>query len=348
MSEIKVKLKSKQNNSYKILIEKGCVDRLPSTLKKLELADRYAIVTDDTTRKLFGNSILRHLKKGKIDADIISFKAGEKSKSLETIGFLAEQLVEKQFTRKTCIIALGGGVVGDVAGFLSAIYLRGVPYIQIPTTLLAMVDSAVGGKTGVDLKSGKNLLGTFTQPKAVFIDTKFLKTLPVKQIRSGLAEVIKYGVIWDKKLFKFIERNLEQIFKLEEKTIVHIIEKSLRIKTDVVHGDEKETGNRIILNYGHTYGHVLEQMSNYTLLHGFAISIGMVWDNKMAVEKGILKQKVADRISNLFKAAGLPTTTMHKPTLKDLASDKKRVGKYIKLVLPKKIGKVTIHQLKCL
>lgn len=348
MPTIKAKIQGHAKSSYNIFIEKNAVEELVKFLKK-GIGQKYAIITDDTTAKLFGKSLQSRLKKEGIPSEIISFKPGEKNKTLKTIEELAEKMVKKQFTRKDAILALGGGIVGDTAGFLAAIYLRGIPYIHIPTTLLAMVDSCIGGKTGVDLKEGgKNLIGSFNQPAGVFIDTDYLKTLAEKQIRSGLAEVIKYGVISDEKLFKFIAQNLEKIFKLDAKTINHLIKRSVEIKLKVVESDEKESGKRMLLNYGHTYGHALEKLSNYTLLHGYAISIGMVIANDMAVEKKLLKSSDAEKIKKLFKAANLPTTTMKKPKISDLLSDKKRDGDFINFVLPTKIGKAIIHKEKVL
>lgn len=347
MTEIKAKLVKKLDNSYKIFIEKKVGANLPDFLKKNNLGKKYVIITDTKTLKLIGKNLSAHLKKQGIENHIISFEPGEKSKSLSTLEYLANEMVHKGYTRKDAIICLGGGVVGDIGGFLASVFMRGIPYIQIPTTLLAMVDSSIGGKTGVDLESGKNLLGTTTQPKAVFIYTDYLKTLPINQIRNGLAEIIKYGIIRDQKLFKFIEQNLDKILALDEKAISYIIETSITIKTSVIEKDEHEKGLRMILNYGHTYGHALEKLSNYTLLHGYAISIGMVIANEIAVKKKFLKKSDAERIKKLFIKAGLPVTTMKKPTLKDIASDKKREGNFINLILPTGIGKVLIHQEKC-
>ncbi len=345
--EINFKLKKVVDDSYSVFIDKDCVNGLPKYLKKAKIGKRYAIICDSKTKALFGNSLVRFLKKNEIDCDIFSFEEGEKSKSMKTIEDLANKIIKSNFSRKDCIIALGGGVVGDAAGFLASIIFRGIPYIQIPTTLLAMVDSAIGGKTGVDLKTGKNLMGRIEQPKAVFMDTKYLKTLPEKQIRSGLAEAIKYGVIYDKKLFKFIEENLEKIFEIDEESIQYIIQRSVEIKQEIVEKDEHEKGMRMLLNYGHTYGHALEKLSDYTLLHGYAISIGMVIANKMAVKEGILKKEDADRIKSIFKAAGLPTTCLKKPKNEDLASDKKRDGDFINFVFAKSIGKAVIKKIKC-
>ncbi|MEK7085497.1 MAG: 3-dehydroquinate synthase, partial [Patescibacteria group bacterium] len=301
---------SRRDNSYKIFIQNGIINKLPEYLKKMNLGDDYALITDTKTEKLFGRSLVKFLKSKGIKVEMISFDQGEKSKNLKTVEELAEKMIEKKFDRRDAIIVLGGGVAGDIGGFLASIYYRGIPYIQIPTTLLAMVDSAIGGKTGVDLKSGKNLIGTITQPKAVFIDTNYLKTLPENQIRNGLAEIIKCGVIKDAKLFKFIEQNLDKILKLDKKAINYIIQRSVEIKVEIIEHDEKESGQRMILNYGHTYVHALEKLSNYTLLHGYAISIGMVIANKIAIQKRLLKPAVAERIKNLLKKAELPVTTI--------------------------------------
>lgn len=342
MPIIQANLKKVIDSSYKIFIEKGIIERLPEYLGVVSSGQKYAIITDSRTKKIHGNNLMKSFKKNGILCEIFAFEAGEKSKNIKTVEHLAKAMIAKNFTRKDVIIAFGGGVVGDVAGFLASIFVRGIPYIQIPTTLLAMVDSAIGGKTGVDMDCGKNLLGTIVQPIAVFIDINFLKTLPENQIRNGLAEIIKYGVIKDPELFKFIEQNLKKIFALDEKSIKYIIEKSAAIKVKVIENDEMECKDRMILNYGHTYGHALEKLSNYKLLHGYAISIGMVMANGMAIEKGLLSKPDAERIKKLLTKAGLPVYTMKKPTMKDLLSDKKRTGDFINFVLPRKIGEVVI------
>lgn len=348
MSEITINLKSAVDNSYKVIIENGVNQQIPAFLKKSKLGHKYAIITDSKVEKLYGFSLVRFLKKNGIECEMFSFPEGETSKNLKTIENLAAQMIEKGFDRKDAILSLGGGVVGDMAGFLASIFMRGIPYIQIPTTLLAMVDSSIGGKTGVDLASGKNLLGTFTQPKVVFIDPTYLKTLSPKQIRNGLAEVIKCSIIKDEKLFKFIEDNLSKILLREPKTLIKIIEQTVKIKAKIVEKDEKENKERMLLNYGHTFGHAIEKASGFKLLHGYAISIGMVLANKLAVEKKLLDKKSAERIKNLFTKAELPITTMKIPTLKDLSSDKKKFDKVINFILPTKIGKAVIYPEKCL
>ena len=347
MKIIRLKLAQKIDNSYNVFIENGLGKKIAQKLRSLKLGKKYLIITDTKVKKLYGNSLLRYLKKNSIKADILSFTPGEKNKIMQTIESLAERMVEKGFDRKDAIIALGGGVVGDIAGLLSAIYMRGIPYVQVPTTLLAMVDSSIGGKTGVDLKNGKNLLGTFTQPKAVFVDPLYLKSLPSKQIKNGLAEIIKYGVIKDKNLFNFIERNLKKILGLDKKALEKIIFDSIKIKVQIVEKDEKEGNLRMILNYGHSFGHVLEKMSGYKLLHGFAISIGMVIINKIAVEKKILNPKDAERIKKLLKNAGLPVVTIKNISNQDLHGDKKKTGNSINIILPKRIGSAIIYKEKC-
>lgn len=341
MPNISINLK---HNPYKVFIKKGIASEIP---KHLKWGKKYAVVTDNKVSALYGKAFVRFLKKNGIEAELFSFAQGEKSKILPTIEKIANQMVKKNFDRKDAIIALGGGVVGDLAGFLASMYMRGIPYIQIPTTLLAMVDSSIGGKTGVDMQTGKNLLGRIEQPKAVFVDSNYLKTLAKKQVRNGLAEIIKYGVIKDPKLFTFIEKNSDKIFDLDEKAIDKIISTSVKIKGKIVEKDEHESGLRMILNYGHTYGHAIEKMSGYKLLHGYAISIGMVIANKIAVKKGMLKKEDSDRIKALLSQVELPIVTIKKPSNKDLMSDKKRQGDHISLILPTKIGKVKIVQEKC-
>lgn len=348
MPIIKLRLKEKLTKSHKVYVENGITKRIPEILAKMEVGKKYAIITDTIVEKLFAKKLKNALKRKKIKSEIISFKKGEQSKTMATVEKLGEEMVKRGIDRADAVIGLGGGVVGDIAGFVASIYMRGIPYVHIPTTLMAMVDSAIGGKTGVDLKNGKNLLGSIYQPKAVFVDIAYLKDLPIKQIQNGLAEVIKYGVIKDKRLFKFLERNMKKILKKDPIALEYILKRSIKVKVDIVRKDEREkTGLRATLNYGHTYGHALEKLSGYKLLHGHAISIGMVIINNLAVSKGALKEKHANRIKDLLKLAGLPVTTMKKVKKKDLLSDKKKEGDYVNLILATKIGKATIVKAKC-
>lgn len=330
----------------KIAIKKGLILEIPKLIKKLKLGKNFAIITDSKVKKLYGGKLLWNLRKAGFTAELFSFPEGEKSKNLHSVEFLAEQMVEKSFDRSSVVIALGGGVVGDIAGLIASTFMRGVPIIQIPTTLLAMIDSSIGGKTGVNLKNGKNLFGTFHQPIAVFIDPHLLKTLARKHLKNGLAEAIKYGVIKSPKLFSFIEKNLEKFLKLDYKALEKLIKDCVKIKTEIVKKDPIEKGLRMILNYGHTFGHAIERLSNYTLLHGFAISLGMVLANQKAVKLRLLSPANSARIKNLLKKADLPVYTMHKPTLKDVIHDKKTANNTINFVLPKRIGEVVIYKEK--
>lgn len=344
MIELHIKPKTKLKTSHEVFIGENIIKELPKFLKEKNLGNKFAIIADKKVAKLFGEELIKLLNKERIQCELFTFTAGEKSKSLQTIEALAEKMLAKGFDRRDAILALGGGVTGDLAGFLASIYMRGIPYIQIPTSLLAMVDSAIGGKTGVDLNTGKNLLGTTTQPSAIFIEINYLKALPKTQIVNGLAEIIKYGVILDKNLFKYIEQNLGAILACKTEAMIKIIKQSIKIKASVIEKDEKEFGKRMVLNYGHTYGHALEKLSNYKLAHGFAISIGMIMINEIAQEKGILREKDAERIKSLLTKSGLPITSTLKPTIKDLLSDKKKIGNYINFIYPTKIGKAIIYK----
>ncbi len=344
MIKIRIKPKTKINFSHDVFIGENIIKELPKFLKEKNLGNKYAIIADNKVAKIFGEDLLKLFKKEKIHCELFTFTAGEKSKSLGTIEKLAEKMLAAGIDRRDAILALGGGVTGDLAGFLASIYMRGIPYVHLPTSLLAMVDSSVGGKTGVDLKAGKNLLGTITQPAAIFMEINYLKALPKAQIVNGMAEVIKYGVILDKKLFKYIERNLVSILECKTESLIKIIKRSVEIKASVIEKDEKEAGKRMLLNYGHTYGHAIEKLSNYKVPHGFAISIGMAMINEIAQEKGFIKKSNTERIQNLLKATGLPVTSKIKPTIKDLLTDKKKIGNEMNFIYPVKIGKAIIHK----
>ena len=248
---------------------------MPSCASK-NIAKRYGIIADDTVAGLYGEAVQKSLRSAGIESELLVFAHGEAHKTLQTIGDLAGQLARLGFDRQDALIGLGGGVAGDIAGFLAASYMRGIPFVQLPTTLLAQVDSSVGGKTGVDIPEGKNLIGAFYQPKAVFIDISVLQTLPRQELLGGLAEVIKYGVIRDKEFFSFLRDNRQGILDLDPELIKKTCKICCSIKSAVVSEDEREGGMRRILNYGHTIGHAVEGASDYTLIHGLAVSIGMV------------------------------------------------------------------------
>jgi len=332
--------------SYPIFIQQGLLDKIGRELQKKPFAKRYGIVADDNVADLFGERLLESLQKSDIQAEIIIFPKGEASKNLATIAELASTLARMGFDRKDGLLALGGGVTGDITGFLAACYMRSIPYAQVPTTLLAQVDSSVGGKTGVDIPEGKNLVGAFYQPKAVFIDSQVLQLLPQAELLNGLAEVIKYGVIFDRDFFRFLEMSHRNILALDLQVLEDVIARCCKIKAAVVESDEKESDFRRILNFGHTIGHAVEAVSGYMLAHGSAVAMGMVAASELAVLKGFLDRREKERIENLLHQFGLPVAIPEEydrsRIQKSLLADKKTIGGRVFFVLPTTIGKVII------
>ncbi len=266
-----------------------------------------AIITNDVVGPLYQQLLMRSLDSDRVD--VLALPDGESNKTLDTWAQIHEFLASRRHNRSTTVVALGGGVVGDMAGFAAATWQRGVRFVQVPTTLLAQVDSSVGGKTGVNLPTGKNLVGAFFQPSAVLVDTDVLRTLPDREYRSGLAEVLKYGVIADALFFAFLEQNLEALLARETSVLTHCIERSCAIKAEVVAGDEREDGRRAILNFGHTFGHAIENLAGYgELLHGEAVGLGMVMAADLSVRLGHLDRTTALRIKKLVTAFGLPVS----------------------------------------
>ena len=332
--------------SYPILIEQGLLDNIGGELLKNPFAKRYAIVADDHVAALFGERLLVSLHDSGIQAEMITFAQGEASKNLATIGALSSSLARMGFDRKDGLLSLGGGVSGDITGFVAACYMRGIPFAQVPTTLLAQVDSSVGGKTGVDIPEGKNLVGAFYQPQAVFIDSLFLRQLPQNELLNGLAEVIKYGVIYDRDFFRFLEMHLKDILAMDLQVLEDVVARCCKIKAAVVEADEKESDLRRILNFGHTIGHAVEAVSGYKLAHGSAVAMGMVAAAELAVLKGILEPRVKERLANLIHEFGLPVTIPQeydRSRIQEyLLADKKTIGGKVFFVLPTAIGKVII------
>ncbi|HZX13631.1 MAG TPA: 3-dehydroquinate synthase [Thermodesulfobacteriota bacterium] len=344
MEKVIVNLKKKEDKSYEIIIGVDILKKIPSDLVKEKTAYSYVIISDSNVVPLYGEELLKSLIKSGLKAHLISFPAGEIHKNRDTKSRIEDEMSILKIGRDSCVIALGGGVVGDVAGFVAATYNRGISYIQVPTTLVASVDSSIGGKTGVDTLYGKNLIGAFYQPRRVYIAVNTLKTLHEKEIRVGLAEVIKYGVIKDEKLFEYLERNIDHIFSFNADALIHIIKRSCEIKGQVVELDEKESNLRKILNFGHTIGHAIENISDYKISHGEAISMGMVTEVKIALELGFWKLDEYERLVSLFKRTGLPTKLPDSLDLNRMIDimklDKKaRQGK-IEMVLPRKIGEM--------
>ena len=332
--------------SYPIIIESGYLEKIGKNLLSRKIGKRFGVVADDNVAGLFGDALMASLQSAGIEAELFTFPHGEASKTLQTIGYLAGKLIQHGFDRKDALIALGGGVTGDLTGFLAASFMRGIPFVQIPTTLLAQVDSSVGGKTGVDIPEGKNLVGAFYQPKAVYIDTSVLKSLPEDELLGGLAEVIKYGVIRDPGFFQFLSVNRAGILRLEDELITHTVYTCCRIKAEVVSEDEREGGVRRILNYGHTIGHAVEGASDYTLIHGMAVAIGMAAAARLSVLTGHLADKTAAKIIALLQAYRMPVeipATLDRQRMKKyLLADKKVVGGKVHYVLPTDIGSTHI------
>lgn len=332
--------------SYRIKIGSGVLSGLGKECARLGLKSRCAIISDRNVAPRYAAKVRTALMAGGIEPFSITVAAGETAKSLETVQACYNQLAAHRLERKSFIVALGGGVVGDLAGFVAATYLRGIAFVQAPTTLLAQVDSSVGGKVGVNLRAGKNLVGAFHQPRLVLCDLDTLSTLPTREYRAGLAEVIKYGVIYDRALFARLERDLPELLAREPAALVGVIARCCEIKAEVVRQDETEGGLRAILNFGHTIGHALEAISHYgRYLHGEAIAIGQAAAARLSARLNGLAETDAARITRLLQRAGLPvhlrlTAAQRTRLLAAMRLDKKVSGGEVKFVLAKRIGKV--------
>jgi 3-dehydroquinate synthase len=334
------------HRSYVIKVGSGLLPRLGAECAALKLGQRCAVITDGNVGKKFARAALKSLAASGFEPVLITVPAGEKSKRVAVVEQCYDQLAAHRLERRSFIVALGGGVVGDLAGFVAATYLRGIPFVQAPTTLLAQVDSSVGGKTGVNLKAGKNLVGAFYQPRLVLCDLDTLRTLPKREYVSGLAEVIKYGVIYDAVLFAQLERNLPRLLQRDAATLATVVARCCEIKAEVVGHDETEGGLRAILNFGHTLGHAIENSSGYgKFLHGEAISIGQVAAAKLSHKVLGLPSGDVARIEKLFVNAGLPVKLkldpgQRKKLFAAMRLDKKVSGGEVKFVLAAKIGRV--------
>jgi len=327
---VPIKLENSQIREYDIVI-----DDLPT----LTFDTKVAIVTNPTVSKLHLDKLLASIKG--VEPLVVEVPDGEEYKTMDTVLSILDRLFENRFDRKSLLIAFGGGVIGDMTGFSASIFQRGIDFIQIPTTLLSQVDASVGGKTGVNNQFGKNLIGSFYQPKAVYIDPNFLNTLPNREYSAGVAEVVKMAVMFDEEFFRFLQKSdLKDRANIEK-----MIARSVSLKAEVVNQDEREGGIRAVLNYGHTFGHVIENETNYsTYLHGEAVAMGMVMANELAVELGLLTQKEAQEIEELLKQNGLPT----RYKIEDIDSfyehfflDKKSNRGKISFILPN--GKIGTH-----
>jgi 3-dehydroquinate synthase len=342
MNRIEVRLEKKPSTSYEIYIGQDILDRMGLIITKNNWASRYILITDSNVSALHGDRVIGTLKEMGLKVDQIEIPAGEASKDMQTIFSIIDRMIELGADRTSALIALGGGVVGDITGFVASIYMRGIPYIQVPTTLLAQVDSSIGGKTAIDLPHGKNILGTFHQPKGVFIDLAFLKTLPSREFGNGLAEIVKCGIIDDPELLSLLEKEAEAIRNRDMILLEKVIARTCRIKKGIVEIDEMEKGLRRILNFGHTIGHAIEAESGYSISHGEAVSVGMVAAAHISDRLKYLPSEDRERILSLIRAIGLPDRIPHTLSTDGVSSrikrDKKKEGDAVRFVLLKKIG----------
>jgi len=342
MRRVRVRL---GRNGYSILIGSGLLAQTGHLLKELGFSDKLVIITDSSVKRLYGTALKQSLTRNGFKVTTLEVPEGEEQKALETAGKLYGELTDFYAERATPILALGGGVIGDLAGFVAATYLRGVPLIQLPTTLLAQVDSSIGGKVAVDHGQLKNKIGAFYQPRLVISDITTLKTLTAGEVSDGLAEAIKYGVIQDRELFAYLERNLYRIKSLDDKALETIVFRSAKIKAEVVEKDERDLGLRNILNYGHTVGHAIESVSDFRVGHGQAVAVGMLVAARISNRMGILESSEVDRLKAVIEKAGLLTESPGldiEKLIQSMRHDKKIVLGKIRFVLPRTIGEVFV------
>jgi 3-dehydroquinate synthase len=335
------------NRSYDIMISSNWLDDLGKTVKPLIPDEKVLLITDEKVGSLYADKALASLQNADINAEVLTLPEGEENKNIKTVEKIYNFLAEYNYTRKSSLVALGGGVIGDITGFAAATYMRGINYIQVPTSLLAMVDSSVGGKTGVNHPLGKNLIGAFYQPQIVFIDTSLLETLAPEEFQAGLGEVIKYGVIRDLDFFEFLEDEISNLLNGNSKYIDQIVKGCCEIKADVVSEDEKESGVRAILNFGHTVGHALEAITNYSKYrHGEAVSIGMIAAARIAMEMDMISDMQVQRLWQVITKAHLPYQIgdIDPADIEEkMKKDKKVILGKVRFVLPTGIGEVIIR-----
>ena len=341
METITAKIKSK-DKEYRIFVGSSILSRINEFIKQNHTGKKVAVVIGETTSKLHKGRIMSAI--GNLNPLFITVPSGESSKSREMKEKIEDKLLDNKFGRDSLIVAIGGGVIGDLAGFAASTFNRGVPIIHVPTTLLAMVDSSIGGKTGINTRHGKNLIGTTYQPTAVFADMDFLETLPDEEFKNGLAEVIKMSIIKDKSLFESLEKNHQKILARDKKILQSIIKRNIELKLEVVQEDAEEKGLRQILNFGHTFGHALEAYCKYKIRHGYAVSQGMLVETRISAAAGNLSENEEKRIMNMIKLFGFPLAInldIGTPTIIELMnSDKKSLSNKPRFVLIDRIGRV--------
>ncbi|MBP1713597.1 MAG: 3-dehydroquinate synthase [Deltaproteobacteria bacterium] len=342
MNRIRVNLDRKTANSYEIVIGHRILDRIGLIMARSNWAKRYFILSDKNVAALHGQTVHDALTLMGLDLELIEVSSGEAAKSIHTCLEVMERLIQAGADRTSALIALGGGVVGDITGFIASTYMRGIPYIQMPTTLLSQVDSSIGGKTAIDLPTGKNLMGSFHQPKAVFIDLAFLQTLPERELKSGLAEIVKCGIIEDPELFAALESGAGEIARRDMVFLEKIIARTCQIKKGMVEIDETDRGLRRFLNFGHTIGHALEAETDYHLSHGESVSVGMIAAALLSERLNYLPSFERGRISGVVAALGLPYLVPRSSSTEGILSrlkvDKKKSGEKVNFVLLKRLG----------
>ncbi|WP_420128296.1 3-dehydroquinate synthase [Longimicrobium sp.] len=305
---VKVSLPEGNSRSYEVLVGLGLFSNIASILSRFCPAHRYAVVTDDHVAELYAVRLSRMLHGAGYRTDVFAFTSGEEQKNRETWALVSDAMLEAGCGRDTALVAFGGGVPGDLGGFVAATYMRGLPFVQVPTSLLAMIDASVGGKTGVDTPAGKNLVGAFHQPHCVVIDPELLQTLPEAHLRAGLAEAVKHGAIADAEYLQWIEQNAESLLAGDPQALARLIVRSVEIKAEIVARDEKESGPRKLLNFGHTIAHAVEAVSGYAMLHGEAVAVGMVEEARIGEKSGVTVTGTAARLRKLLTRLGLPTS----------------------------------------
>ncbi len=346
MTSVAVDLKDR---AYEIVVGADILPRLGAAVEGLRLGRDAVVVTDTAVRRLYGRVVARTLREGGGTVKSFAVPPGEESKAAAKVFALVEEIARYDVRRSVFIVALGGGVVGDLAGFVAAVYKRGVAYIQVPTTLLAQIDSAIGGKVGIDLPVGKNLMGAFHQPRLVWSDVTFLRSLDDRQIRNGLAEAVKYGVICDPGLFRFIERRADDLLSRDPGALTEVVLRCSRIKARIVAGDERETrGMRTILNFGHTVGHAVEAAAGFQgYQHGEAVALGMRVALDISRRLGLIERGLQERVEDLLSGIGLPERISGIPLpaiLRHMAHDKKFLAGRNRFVLVTDIGRVRVTE----
>jgi 3-dehydroquinate synthase len=332
--------------AYDVTVGAGLLDRLGDIVRETAPAHRYAIVTDSNVGATYAPRVLDALGAPPDRASVFTVPAGESHKTRESWARVTDELFAARFGRDSTIVALGGGVIGDLAGFVAATFMRGIPFVQVPTTLLAMIDASVGGKTGVDTPAGKNLVGAFHQPAAVVADLRVLGTLSTAQLRAGMAEAIKHGVIADARYFDDVAAVAEDIGAIDVAgaRMLELVARSIEIKADVVRRDERETGLRKVLNFGHTIGHAVEHASGYSILHGEAVAVGMVIESRIAERLGVAEPGTASRVQSVVREAGLPDSLPTRMSVSDIIEathgDKKARAGRAEYALPARVGRM--------